>query len=69
MSWRDSPRSARSAMISPITLANLKPWPEQGEVKLTWGWRGWTSMMKWWSGVLVNMHCLSDIVGPLPSGK
>ena len=31
MSWRVNPFSARSAMISPTTLANLKPCPEQGE--------------------------------------
>ena len=27
MSWRVSPVSARSAVISPTTLQNLKPWP------------------------------------------
>src|SRR5215210_1532090 len=37
MSWRVNPFSARSAMISPTTLANLKPCPEQGEAMETCG--------------------------------
>ena len=32
--------SARSARISPIILANLKPWPEQGEARTICGASG-----------------------------
>ena len=57
-------------MISPITLANLKPWPEQAEanddLRVASGCR---SMMKCSSGVFVNMHAFSVMVGPAPSGK
>src|SRR5439155_7585432 len=29
--WRVSPSSTRSARISPITVENLKPWPEHAD--------------------------------------
>jgi hypothetical protein len=51
MLWRVVPRSARSAMISPITLANLNPRPEHGEANDTSGWSGCRSMTKWLSRV------------------
>ena len=44
---------ARSARTSPITGANLKPWPEQGEAMTMFGAPGMRSMMKSWSGVMV----------------
>ena len=53
MSCRVAPSVARSARISPITGANLKPWPEQGEATMTFGAPGSRSMMKSWSGVTV----------------
>lgn len=40
MSCRVSPRSVKSAMISPTTLQNLKPWPEHGEAMHTCGKSG-----------------------------
>ncbi len=46
-------RSRDRARISPITGANLKPWPEQGEATITFGAPGRRSMMKSWSGVTV----------------
>ena len=46
MSCSVAPCVARSAMISPITLANLKPCPEQGEASDTCGHSGCRSMMK-----------------------
>ena len=39
------------------------------EANDTCGHSGCRSMMKWWSGELVNMHATSDSVGPAPSGK
>ena len=33
--WRVVRSLAKSARISPITLPNLKPWPEQGEAIIT----------------------------------
>ena len=44
---------ARSANTSPITLANLKPWPEQGEARMTRGSTGDRSITKSSSGVRV----------------
>ena len=35
MRWRDSPSSARSAAISPMTGANLNPWPENPPQRIT----------------------------------
>ena len=69
MSWSVSPRVAKSAMISPTTLQNLNPWPENPAAKKTFGEPGNASMMKWLSGVFVNMQGFRDIVGPLASGK
>ena len=69
MSWSVPPSSARSAAISPTTLANLKPWPLQGETTTTCGAPGSVSMMKCSSGVLVNMHVLSVSAGPSASGR
>ena len=40
MSWRVIPFSAKSAMISPTTLTNLKPCPEQGEANETCSYSG-----------------------------
>src|SRR6266487_1940568 len=61
--------SARSAIISPTTLTNLKPCPEQADAKEIWGYWGCRSIMKWPSGVLVNIQVARLIVGPLPRGK
>ncbi len=52
-----------------MTLANLKPWPEQGEARMTWGRPGYRSMMKCSSGVLVKMQVFQLSSGPLASGK
>ena len=56
-------------MISPTTLQNLKPWPENPAATKTFGEPGSASMMKCSSGVFVNMQALSDSVGPFASGK
>src|SRR5262249_42570916 len=53
MSCAVDPLVARSARISPIAGANLKPWPEQGDATITCGALGRLSMMKSWSGVTV----------------
>ena len=53
MSWLVTPFWARSAMISPITLANLNPWPEKPAATETWGWSGNTPIINCSSGVLV----------------
>src|SRR5258708_23372528 len=37
MSWAVRPVTARSARISPITGANLKPCPEHGDATMIWG--------------------------------
>src|SRR5262245_11692818 len=47
MSCAVVPVVARSARISPITGANLKPWPEQGEAALVLGAPGRRSIRKW----------------------
>ena len=46
MSWPVSPRVAKSAMISPTTLQNLNPWPENPAAKKTFGAPGKASMIK-----------------------
>ena len=69
MSWPVSPVVARSAIISPTTLQNLNPLPENPAAKKTFGNPGRASMMKCSSGVFVNMQALSAIVGPFASGK
>ena len=69
MSWLVSPLVAKSAIISPTTLQNLNPWPENPAAKKTFGKPGSASMMKCSSGVFVNMQALSAIVGPFASGK
>jgi len=53
MSWDVVPMVARSARISPITGANLKPWPEQGEATMILEAPGRRSMRKSPSGVMV----------------
>src|SRR6267143_3953656 len=35
--WRVSPSITRSVRISPITLENLKPWPEHADATTTCG--------------------------------
>jgi hypothetical protein len=44
--WPVSPASARSARISPITGANLKPCPENPQAIETWEYRGWSPTTK-----------------------
>jgi len=46
------PSSTSWAAISPMALANLKPWPEQG-LRTSTRPPSSQSMMKWWSGVFV----------------
>lgn len=53
MSWSVRSKTARSARISPITGANLKPCPEHGDATMTWGHPGSRSRMKSPSGVVV----------------
>ena len=48
-----APVVARSARMSPMAGANLKPWPEQGEATTICGAPGSRSMMKSPSGVMV----------------
>jgi len=52
-SWRLRPSRDSSAASSPMTGANLKPWPEQAETTITAGWSGWGPRTKWSSGALV----------------
>src|SRR5215470_9687801 len=53
MSWSVRPVTARSARISPITGANLKPCPEHGAATMIRGDWGNRSRMKSPSGVMV----------------
>ncbi len=48
-----APSVTRSARMSPINGANLKPWPEQAEANATPGAAGWRSTMKRSSSVFV----------------
>src|SRR5439155_1638411 len=66
--WRVSPVSTRSARISPITLENLKPWPEHADATTTFEWSGRWSTMKGASGVFVYMQTLASRHSPFARG-
>src|SRR5713226_8579806 len=59
---------ARSASISPTTEENLNPCPEKPAAMLTCGYRGWASMRKCSSGVMVYMQVTARETSPFNAG-
>src|SRR5436305_2182738 len=59
MSCRVSAVSASSAMISPTTEQNLKPWPEKPAATTACGQSGWRSRRKCSSGLFSKRQVLS----------
>ena len=64
MSCAVVPPVARSARISPITGANLKPWPEQGEATMMF-----TAPGSRLEGVAVHPYFTIPLVGTVVSAE
>src|ERR1700678_344962 len=68
ISWAVAPIMARSARISPMIGANLKPWPEHGDATMIWGCDGSRSRMKSPSGETVYRQVLAVMSRPSAPG-
>ena len=69
MGWVVLPSRVRSLRMRPVTLENLKPWPEKPQAKCTRSLSGWRSMTKWPSVELVYLQTLMASMGPNAPGR